>query len=73
MQVLNALIFVMIAMLIAGCAGQRIQEGIYRGVYEGSHIYNMRGTTPAENIGKPDISYEQYNQQRKEQFQGDSR
>lgn len=73
MQVLNALIFVMIVMLVAGCAGQSIQDGIYRGLYDGCHIYNMRGTTPAENMGKPDISYEQYNQQRKEQFQGDSR
>ena len=73
MQVINTMILVMLWLLVAGCSGQKVRENLYKGVYNGSRIENMRGTTPAENPGRPDISYDQYQQQRKEQLKRDPR
>ncbi|NVN91849.1 MAG: hypothetical protein HXX11_14775 [Desulfuromonadales bacterium] len=71
MQIVNRALFVMTLMIIAGCSGQNIRENMYQGIYEGSRIENKRGTTPAENAGKPDLSYDQYKQQRNERLKGD--
>lgn len=68
MQVMKSVLFMLLLMLAAGCSGQRIRENMYKGVYDGSRIENMRGSTPAENAGKPDTSYDQYKQQREEQL-----
>jgi len=59
-------VIMMILAFTTGCSGQKIREGFYQGVYEGSRIESTRGTTPAENAVKPDMNYDQYTRQRKD-------
>ena len=66
MQKMKIVSYILFPMLFAGCSGQKIRENMYQGIYEGSCIENQRGSTPADNMGKPDMSYDQYSQQRKE-------
>jgi hypothetical protein len=51
-------------MLIAGCAGQTVSQGIYQGIYEGSRIETRRKTAPGEYGNKPDMDYQQYSNNR---------
>lgn len=73
MRVINSLVFVTLMLLVAGCSGQKIREGVFKGIYDSSRIESMRGTTPAENATRPDMNYDQYTRQRNEQIQRDSR
>ncbi len=46
----------------AGCTSKQI----YGNLYEGVRVRNQLQTTPAEQIGKPDVpSYDQYEAERK--------
>jgi hypothetical protein len=71
MRIMRAMILVMFMMLIAGCSGPQIREDMYHGMYDRFRTESMRGTTPAENTTKPDMSYDQYTQQRKELLKKD--
>lgn len=73
MHRMKTVLFVLSVILMAGCTGHNIRENMYHGVYEGSRIENKRGTTPAENAGKADPSYDQYKQQRSERLKSDPR
>jgi hypothetical protein len=70
MRIMRAMMLVTFLMFVAACSGQKIQEGVYRGMYgfsiDGSHVDSSRRNSPAENATKPDMSYDQYMQQRKE-------
>jgi len=75
MRIIRTIMLVTFLMLVAACSGQKIQEGVYRGLYginiDGSHVDSMRRNSPAENATKPDMSYDQYMQQRKELLKRD--
>jgi len=58
-------------MIVAGCSGSQVRENMYHGMYDGLRTESMRGTSPADNATKPDMSYDQYTQQRKELFKKD--
>jgi len=64
MQIMRITVFVLSLMLVAGCSGSQIKDNMYRSVY-GFRTNNMR-RSPTEEATKPDMSYDQYTQQRKE-------
>jgi len=63
-RVMRAMTFVLFSTFIAGCSGSQIKDNMYRSIY-GFRTNDMR-RSPAEEVTKPDISYDQYTQQRKE-------
>lgn len=71
MRITGAVVFVMFSILFAGCSGQELRENMYHGMYDGLRTESKRGTTPAENATKPDMDYDQYQQQRKELLKRD--
>jgi hypothetical protein len=66
MRVMRAMAFVLISVFVAGCSSSQVRENMYHGIYDGLRTESVRGTTPADNAIKPDMSYDQYRQQRKE-------
>lgn len=53
-------------MILTGCAGKDIREGIYQGMYEGARIENQKELSPGDRAAKPELDYNQYKNQRKE-------
>jgi hypothetical protein len=51
--------------LLAGCAGKDIREGIYQGMYEGARIENRKELSPGDRAAKPEMDYNQYTNERK--------
>ncbi len=64
MRIVRITVFVLSLMLVAGCSGSQIKDTMYRSIY-GFRTNDMR-RSPAEEATKPDMSYDQYTQQRKE-------
>ena len=52
-------------MILTGCAGKDIREGIYQGMYEGARIENQKELSPGDRAAKPELDYNQYKNQRK--------
>jgi hypothetical protein len=71
MMLMAIFMIITVFMLIAGCTGQKIREGIYQGVYDSSRVENRREMTPAEYANKPDPDYNQYSKERKERIDKD--
>jgi len=51
--------------LLAGCAGKDIREGIYQGMYEGASIENKKELSPGDRAAKQEMDYQQYKNERK--------
>ena len=51
--------------LLTGCAGKDIREGIYQGMFEGARIENRKELSPGDRATKPELDYNQYKNQRK--------
>lgn len=66
MRIMRVMAFVLFSMFVAGCSSSQVRENMYHGMYDGLRANSMRGTTPADNAAKPDMSYDQYRQQRQE-------
>jgi len=65
MWVIMSLMFAITSMLLAGCSGQEIREGIYGGMYDVNHIEQTHHSTPAERVNRPDMDYNEYSRERK--------
>ena len=52
-------------MIVTGCAGKDIREGIYQGMYDGARIENQKELSPGDRAAKPELDYNQYKNQRK--------
>ena len=52
--------------LITGCTGKDIREGLYQGMYEGARIEKQKEMTPRERAAKPEMDYQQYTKEQKE-------
>lgn len=65
MRVTMSLLFAITPMLLAGCSGQEIREGIYGGMYEANRIEQTHRSTPAERVNRPDMDYKEYSRERK--------
>jgi hypothetical protein len=52
-------------MIVTGCAGKDIREGIYQGMYDGARIENQKELSPGDRAAKPELDYNQYKYQRK--------
>ncbi len=59
------------AMLLAGCAGHDLRQGVYQGIYGGAQTQNMGHNTPLERANRPDLGYEQYSAERKAHLEED--
>jgi len=55
--------------LLAGCTGKDIREGVYQGMYEGARIENQKELSPGDRAGKPEMDYNQYKNERKERIE----
>ena len=51
--------------LLTGCAGKDIREGLYHGMYEGARIENRKELSPGDRAAKPEMDYNQYTNERK--------
>ena len=51
--------------LLTGCAGKDIREGLYQGIYEGARIENRKELAPGDRAAKPELDYNQYKNQQK--------
>jgi hypothetical protein len=67
------LIIAAIFTFVAGCSGEQVRDGIYRGMYEGSRIENRGKMTPAERATKFDPEYDRYSGDRQKQMESDPR
>lgn len=65
MKLVKPMVFAGSLLLLAGCKGKEIREGIYQGVYEGARIENRKEMTPRERASKPEMDYQQYTKERK--------
>ena len=52
--------------LIAGCTGKELREGVCQGMYDGTRIENRKELSPRERAANPDMDYQQYTIERKE-------
>jgi hypothetical protein len=51
--------------LITGCTGKDIREGVCQGMYEGARIENRKELSPGDRSANPDMDYNQYKNVRK--------
>ncbi len=73
MSVVRSVFIAVFPVLLAGCAGQDISQGIFQGIYQGAQVENMGHNTPLERANKPDLGYEQYSAERKAHIEEDKR
>lgn len=71
MRTIGTMVIAVLPMLFAGCTGREVRENMYHGMYDGLRTESRRGTTPAENAAKPDMSYDRYKQERQELLKRD--
>ena len=70
------IIFAVLFLFMAGCDWQHVRKGVCEGMYE-VHVEDGRNedwthNTPRERANRPDMSYDQYMQERKERIGNDS-
>jgi hypothetical protein len=65
MKFIRSMVIAGYFILLAGCSGKDLREGIYQGVYEGARIENQNELSPRERASKPDMDYQQYTNERK--------
>ncbi len=46
--------------LVAGCSGEQVRQGLYHGLYEGNRMQERREMSPSERLSRPDMDYSQY-------------
>ncbi len=69
MQLIRPLIVAGCFIILTGCAGKDIREGIYQGMYDGARIENQKELSPGDRVNKPDLDYNQYTNRRKERVE----
>jgi hypothetical protein len=52
--------------LLTGCSGEQVREGLYHGLYEGNRFQEKREMSPQERINKHDRDYIQYTNELKQ-------
>ncbi len=50
--------------IIAGCSGKEICEGLYQGMYEGARIENRKELAPGDRAANPEMDYRRYQNER---------
>ncbi len=70
---MRTIIIAVFSMLLAGCAGHDIRQGVCQGIYEGVRVENRGHNTPLERANRPDLGYEQYSAERKAYIEEDKR
>jgi hypothetical protein len=65
MQLIRAMVISGCFILLIGCAGKDIREGICQGMYEGARIENRKELAPGDRGAKTEMDYQQYTNERK--------
>lgn len=60
MPLIICLIAASLFILVAGCSGEQVRQGLYHGLYEGNRMQERREMSPQERVNKPDMDYSQY-------------
>ncbi len=60
MPLIICLIVASLFILVAGCSGEQVRQGLYHGLYEGNRMQERREMSPQERVNKPDMDYSQY-------------
>ena len=66
MPLIRCLMIASTFILVAGCMGEKIRQGLYQGMYEGCRLEEQQMTMPFERIGMPDMDFQQYSTALKE-------
>ncbi len=72
MPLIIRLIIASIFILLNGCTGEQVRQGLYQGLYEGNRMQERREMSPQEQMNKPDLDYSQYSNAIRER-QGDKK
>ena len=46
--------------LLAGCSGGKVSQGVYQGLYDGCRLEEDLMRMPYERLGQPDMDFRQY-------------
>jgi hypothetical protein len=65
MEFIRSLVIAGCFILLTGCAGKDVREGIYQGMYEGARIENKKELAPGDRTANPEMDYRQYQNERK--------
>ncbi len=57
MPLIICLIVASLFILVAGCSGEQVRQGLYHGLYEGNRMQERREMSPQERVNKPDMDY----------------
>ena len=65
MQFIKSMVIAGVFIVLTGCAGEDVRDGIYRGMYEGARIENKKELAPGDRVANPEMDYNQYKNERK--------